>query len=51
MDNSYDELKWQPKMNAKEAVSMTMNWYKEFYTNQYKISEYTNKQILRFFKD
>lgn len=46
----YDELQWQPKMNAKEAVSMTMHWYKEFYTNQYKISEYTNNQILRFFK-
>jgi len=46
----YDELKWQPKMNATEAVSMTMHWYKEFYTNQYKISEYTNNQILRFFK-
>jgi CDP-glucose 4,6-dehydratase len=44
-----DKLKWQPKMNAKQAVSMTMDWYSEFAKNKKNISEFTAIQIKSFF--
>jgi CDP-glucose 4,6-dehydratase len=43
------ELKWQPKMNAEKAVSMTMDWYSEFTRNKKNISEFTAVQIDNFF--
>ena len=45
------ELKWQPKMDAQQAVSMTMNWYREFNTNESNIADFTTKQIKTFFND
>lgn len=45
------ELKWYPKMNAKLAVSMTMDWYREFAMNKESISEYTTFQINKFFDE
>jgi len=44
-----NELNWQPKMNAKQAVSMTMDWYSEFTKNKENISEFTEVQISDFF--
>ena len=41
------ELKWYPKMNAKQAVSMTMDWYREFYKGN-QINEFTELQIKSF---
>lgn len=43
------ELKWQPKMNAEQAVSMTMDWYSEFAKNKENISHFTTVQINIFF--
>jgi CDP-glucose 4,6-dehydratase len=40
-----NELKWQPKMNAQQAVSMTMDWYSEFYSNKNNIVDFTTKQV------
>jgi CDP-glucose 4,6-dehydratase len=42
------ELKWHPKMNARQAVSMTMDWYSEFANNKKNISEFTSHQINNF---
>lgn len=42
------ELNWHPKMNAEQAVSMTMDWYREFAINKEAISEYTVYQINKF---
>jgi CDP-glucose 4,6-dehydratase len=42
------ELKWQPKMNAQQAVSMTMDWYSEFAKNKENISDFTELQINKF---
>lgn len=44
-----NELKWQPKMNAQQAVSMTMDWYSEFARDKATISEFTALQINNFF--
>lgn len=42
------ELKWEPKMNANQAVSLTMDWYREFNSNKMGILDFTKKQILNF---
>lgn len=42
------ELNWKPKMNAKEAVSMTMDWYSEFFSNKNEINVFTDSQIKSF---
>lgn len=42
------ELKWQPKFSAKEAVTMTINWYKEFNSNKKNINYFTAEQIKSF---
>lgn len=45
------QLKWQPKMNAEKAVSLTMDWYSEFAKNKNNISEFTTSQINAFWND
>lgn len=45
------QLKWQPKMNAEIAVSLTMDWYSEFAKNKNNIAEYTTSQINAFWND
>ncbi|MFG4004739.1 CDP-glucose 4,6-dehydratase [Flavobacterium aquidurense] len=45
------ELNWKPKMNAQEAVSMTMDWYSEFNSNINNIEDFTIKQIKTFFNE
>ena len=44
------ELNWQPKMNAQQAVTMTIDWYSFFSDNPKMIIEFTTKQIDHFFK-
>ncbi len=44
------ELNWQPKMNAQQAVTMTIDWYSFFSDNPKMIIEFTAKQIDHFFK-
>lgn len=45
------ELKWQPKMNAKKAVSITMDWYSKFNDDLSAINLYTETQILNFINE
>jgi CDP-glucose 4,6-dehydratase len=49
ISKAMEELKWQPKMDAKQAVSITMDWYSEFAQNKKNISEFTAVQINNFF--
>lgn len=44
------ELKWQPKMNARQAVSMTIDWYSMFNSNKDEILDFTTNQINTFLK-
>jgi CDP-glucose 4,6-dehydratase len=48
ISKTISELKWQPKMNAEKAVSMTMDWYSEFNNNLNAINSYTEYQIINF---
>ena len=44
------ELDWEPKMNAIETISFTIDWYKNFKSNTLKVNDFTTHQILSFFK-
>ncbi|WP_026714541.1 CDP-glucose 4,6-dehydratase [Flavobacterium daejeonense] len=48
ISKAINELKWQPKMNAQQAVSMAMDWYSEFNSNKNNIDDFTTAQINRF---
>jgi CDP-glucose 4,6-dehydratase len=41
-------LSWKPKMNSKEAVSYTMDWYKQFFSQRNSIADFTSSQILNY---
>jgi CDP-glucose 4,6-dehydratase len=43
-----DQLKWKPKMNAKETVRFTLDWYRKFSLDKDQISDFTTKQIISF---
>lgn len=51
ISKAISDLKWCPKLNAQEAVSMTMDWYKEFATNKDQILSFTEFQINKFLND
>lgn len=51
ISKTISELKWFPKMNAVNAVSLTIEWYKEFYSNPSNIDNFTTKQILDFINE
>jgi len=44
------ELAWKPKMNATMAVSTTMDWYKSFSEGSSDIADFTEQQIINYFK-
>ena len=48
ISKAINELNWHPKMNAQQAVSMTMDWYSEFNSNKKEILDFTTKQIKSF---
>lgn len=48
ISKTISELNWQPKMNAEEAVSTTMDWYSEFNNNLTSINSFTESQIIHF---
>lgn len=50
ISKAISDLKWQPKMNAKMAVSMTMDWYSEFVKNKKGIDQFTDSQIQSFLR-
>lgn len=50
ISKAISELKWHPKMNAKMAVSITMDWYSEFVKNKNGIDHFTDLQIQSFLR-
>ena len=45
------DLNWMPKMNAKETVKFTLDWYHVFNSNKNKIADFTLKQIKIFLNE
>jgi CDP-glucose 4,6-dehydratase len=48
ISKAINELNWLPKINAQLAVSMTMDWYREFKTNKNGILDFTTQQVKSF---
>jgi CDP-glucose 4,6-dehydratase len=42
-------LNWNPKLELKEALQMTEDWYKKFYEQKTNMIEFTNQQISQYF--
>lgn len=51
ISKAVNELGWKPKLNAKEAVKMTIDWYKEYFNNPNEIVAFTESQILTYFNE
>ena len=44
------EMNWVPKMDANEAITITLDWYRKFNNDKKNICVYTSQQINYFFK-
>jgi CDP-glucose 4,6-dehydratase len=42
-------LGWKPKVNFERTISLTFDWYKNYYEKKEDVVEFTNKQINTFF--
>lgn len=42
------ELNWKPKLNSRDAIKLTMEWYKKFDKDQGDIKNFTKMQIINF---
>jgi CDP-glucose 4,6-dehydratase len=43
-------LNWKPKVNFERTISLTFDWYKNYYEKQEDVVDFTNKQIKSFFE-
>lgn len=43
------ELEWTPQLRLNEALTMTCNWYRNYYEKGEDAIEFTDKQIMSFF--
>jgi len=50
INKATNELGWLPKMSARQAINMTMDWYSHYITSPADIDQFTNDQITNFFK-
>jgi len=44
------ELGWKPKLNAQQAVQMSIKWYQQIYSGLSDMSSYTESQILEYLR-
>ncbi len=51
ISKAINELNWKPKLNAKEAVKLTIDWYTEFSKNSSAINKLTEAQILNYLNE
>jgi len=47
-EKALHRLKWQPTLNFDETVEMTAGWYRTFYKNPEKVTEYTQEQLSNY---
>jgi len=48
ISKTVSELRWKPKLNTKEAIRLTMEWYKTLETNKSEIAKYSIQSICNF---
>jgi len=49
ISRAYTELGWQPRMNAREALTYTLEWYRSYYSKQ-DLQRFTQQQVKDFFR-
>lgn len=45
------ELDWKPRLNLKDTINLTVNWYKNFYHDKNKNIEFFTKEQIQYFLD
>jgi len=50
ISKTINELRWKPQLNTKEAIRLTMEWYKIFATNKTEIAKHSKQSICNFLK-
>ncbi|KZX16068.1 CDP-glucose 4,6-dehydratase [Methanobrevibacter cuticularis] len=50
ISKSLSYLSWKPKLSFEESVQITVEWYKEYYSDKNNMIDYTNKQIENYTK-
>jgi len=50
ISKAISELGWKPKLNAREAISLTIDWYKTYFNNPEQIVAFTESQIISYFQ-
>jgi CDP-glucose 4,6-dehydratase len=50
ISKTVNELRWKPQLNTKEAISLTMEWYKTLATNKNEIAKHSKQSICNFLK-
>ena len=48
IQKAHKKLKWRPKLEIKEAIQMTIEWYKIYYYKRKKLLAFTKKQIKEY---
>ncbi|MDD2199728.1 MAG: CDP-glucose 4,6-dehydratase [Bacteroidales bacterium] len=49
INKAKDVLHWEPKLNAKSALELTLQWYKYYYENKTYMFDFTLNQINTYF--
>lgn len=44
-DKAKTQLNWKPKLTTEDAITMTVEWYKNFYEQKIPVKEFTLQQI------
>jgi CDP-glucose 4,6-dehydratase len=50
ISKSISNLNWKPLLTSKESLDMTLKWYKIYNSNKEEVQDFTNEQIMNFFK-
>lgn len=45
-----NDIRWTPKLNAENAIELTIEWYKLFFQNPNQMNEYSEIQINNYFE-
>lgn len=48
ISKAIQELNWSPKLNVKETITLTSDWYRQFAIDKRLISDFTSQQIVDF---
>jgi len=48
ISKAINEIGWKPRLNAGQAIKLSLEWYNAFFNDKSKINEFTEGQIMNF---